>query len=705
MNREQAYSLAAELVAKMTIEEAAQQLRYDAPAIPRLNIPEYNWWNECLHGVARAGMATVFPQAIGLGATFDSELMSDIGVVISNEARAKYNEHSKNEDRDIYKGLTFWTPNVNLFRDPRWGRGQETYGEDPTLISNLAVPFIKSLQGDGEYMKIAACAKHFAVHSGPEATRHFFDAKATKKDLYETYLPQFEACVKDAEVESVMGAYNRTNGEPCCANEPLMVEILRGDWGFKGHYVSDCWAVRDFHENHKVTSSPEESAALAINTGCDLNCGCTYQKLMNAYNMGLVTEETIRQAATRLFATRYLLGMFADKTEFDDLSYDDVCTDENLELSYKSAIESMVLLKNNDYLPLSPKSVKTIGVIGPNADSRSALLGNYHGTASGYTTILDGIRDVAKEEGIKVLYTEGCHLFDVKPDFLSRENHRLAEAKIVAEHSDVVVLCLGLDETLEGEEGDTGNQYASGDKLDLKFPKSQLNLIDTVLKTGTPVIAVIMTGSAMDLQVFAKSDSTKAIIQAWYPGSEGGRAFADVMFGRKNPSGKLPVTFYKDLDNMPEFTDYTMKERTYRFMTYEPLYPFGYGLTYGKALINETKAVTEISYEEATKSGISLNVTVSNNSDIEVSEVVQVYVKVNSEYEVVNPKLAQFKRVNLKAGETTTLTIDVPSKAFKVIDEDGKAVSGSAADIYVGFNQPDDLSKRLTGNEIVKITL
>ncbi|MCQ2483565.1 MAG: glycoside hydrolase family 3 C-terminal domain-containing protein [Clostridia bacterium] len=707
MNRELASKLAEELVDKMTVEEAAMQLRFDAPAIPRLGIPEYNWWNECLHGVARAGMATVFPQAIGLGATFDKELFTEMGEVISTEARAKYNEHSRNGDRDIYKGLTFWTPNVNLFRDPRWGRGQETYGEDPTLISDLAVPFIKALQGDGEYMKIAACAKHFAVHSGPEATRHFFDATATKKDLYETYLPQFEACVRDAEVESVMGAYNRTNGEPCCANKPLMVDILRGKWDFKGHFVSDCWAVRDFHENHKVTSSPEESAALAINTGCDLNCGCTYQKLINAYNMGLVTEETIRQAAVRLFTTRYLLGMFADKTEYDDLSYADVCTDENLELAYKAAVESMVLLKNsNSFLPLDSSKVKTVGVIGPNADSKAALVGNYHGTASGYTTVLDGIREVGKKDGFRVLYTEGCHLFECRPDGLSLANHRLTEAKIIAEHSDVVVLCLGLDETLEGEEGDTGNQYASGDKLDLKYPQSQLNLIEAVLSVGTPVILVSMTGSAMDLCEFNSSENTKAVIQAWYPGSEGGRALADVIFGYANPSGKLPVTFYKNLDNMPEFTDYSMKERTYRFITYEPLYPFGYGLTYGECnLLEAGISAANVNYSSATAEGINIKAVVENVGNKEVSEVLQVYVKVNSQYEVVNPKLAAFTRVDTEPGEKKTVEIKVPYKAFKVIDDEGNTVNGNGADIYVGFSQPDSLSAKLTGKNTVKFSV
>ena len=351
MNREEARKRAKELVAKMTVEEKASQLRYDSPAIDRLGVPAYNWWNEALHGVARAGTATMFPQAIALAAAFDKDLMKEVGEVIAEEGRAKYNEQSKRGDRDIYKGLTFWSPNVNIFRDPRWGRGHETYGEDPYLTGSLAVPFIKGIQGDGEYMKAAACAKHFAVHSGPEADRHFFDARASKKDLEETYLPAFEACVKEGNVEAVMGAYNRTNGEPCCANKPLMVDLLRGKWGFEGHFVSDCWAVRDFHENHKVTKNAEESVKMALEAGCDVNCGCTYQKVMSAYEKGLIDEETITRSCVRLFTTRFLLGLF-DKTDFDEIPYTVVECKEHLDVAHRAAAESVVLLKNDGILPL-----------------------------------------------------------------------------------------------------------------------------------------------------------------------------------------------------------------------------------------------------------------------------------------------------------------------------------------------------------------
>ena len=401
MNREEAREKAKKLVSQMTLEEKASQLRYDAPAISRLGIPAYNWWNEGLHGVARGGQATVFPQAIGLGATFDPELVEKIADVTATEGRAKYNAHSKNGDRDIYKGLTFWSPNVNIFRDPRWGRGHETYGEDPFLTSSLGVAYVRGLQGKGKTMKAAACAKHFAVHSGPEAIRHEFDARATDKDMEETYLPAFEKLVKEANVEAVMGAYNRVNGEVCCGS-PTLQRTLREEWGFQGHFVSDCWAIRDFHENHMVTNTPWESAALAINNGCDLNCGNTYLHILKAVEKGLVTEETITESAVRLFTTRYLLGLF-DGSEYDSLSYMEVESPEHLQLAQKAAEESFVLLKNNGILPLDKKKLKTIGIIGPNADSRKALIGNYHGTASRYITVQEESRIIWEQRCVYLL--------------------------------------------------------------------------------------------------------------------------------------------------------------------------------------------------------------------------------------------------------------------------------------------------------------
>lgn len=696
MDRKTARKRAQELVGRMTLEEKASQLRYDAPAIERLGIPAYNWWNEALHGVARAGTATMFPQAIGLAAAFDEGLMEEVGRCIAQEGRAKYNEQSARGDRDIYKGLTFWSPNVNIFRDPRWGRGHETYGEDPTLTSRLAVGFIKGVQGEGEYLQAAACAKHLAAHSGPEAQRHGFDAQVSPKDLEETYLPAFEACVKEGRVEAVMGAYNRVNGEPCCAS-PFLQEKLRVEWGFEGHFVSDCGAIKDFHENHGVTGRPEESVKLALENGCDVNCGCTYQKILNAVEEGILEERYVTESCVRLFTTRFLLGMF-DKTEYDGLGQLDVETGEHLALSQRAAQESMVLLKNSGLLPLDLDRLGVIGVIGPNADSRAALVGNYHGTASRYITVLEGIQDAAGEAGVRVLYSQGCHLFAQAAESLSAGEYidRLAEARAVADHSDVVVLVVGLDETLEGEEGDAGNAYASGDKRDLHLPAAQEKLMETVLGCGKPVVVVNMTGSAVDLRY--AQEKAGAVLQAWYPGPRGGRALADILFGRVSPSGKLPVTFYRGLDDLPEFTDYGMEGRTYRFYKGEPLYPFGYGLTYGGC-----RAV-EAACAGAGPDALRLRVTVRNDGR-ETEDVLQVYVKdEDSSCAPVNPVLAGFRRVRLGRGEARVVEVPLPGRCFTTVDEAGvRALRGKRFTFYAGFSQPDGRSAQLCGTAPVEV--
>ena len=693
MNRKEAEERAVHLVDQMTVEEMASQLRYDAPAIERLHIPAYNWWSEGLHGVARAGTATVFPQAIGLAATFDPVLIEKIGDTIATEARAKYNAASAHGDRDIYKGLTIWSPNVNIFRDPRWGRGHETYGEDPYLTSRLGESFVKGLQGDGSYLKTAACAKHFAVHSGPEKERHHFDAKATRKDMWETYLPAFQACV-EAGVESVMGAYNRTNGEPCCANTYLMEEVLRGKWHFEGHYVSDCWAIKDFHENHKVTRNAEESAYLALEKGCDLNCGCTYREIMPAYKKGDLPLSLIRRAAIRLFTTRFLLGMF-DKTEYDEIPYETIACKEHIALAKKAAEESIVLLKNDGILPLKKKKGMTIGVIGPNADSREALIGNYHGTPPRYITVLEGIQDYLGEDG-RVLYAQGCHLYKDREEALAQPDDRISEAVSCAEHADVVVLCLGLDETLEGEEGDTGNSYASGDKLDLLLPPPQQRLLEAVAKTKKPFIVCLLAGSAMDLN-FADQEAA-AILQAFYPGAEGGREVARLLFGEYSPSGKLPVTIYRDLTEMPAFTDYTMRGRTYRYLTKKPLYPFGYGLTYSDCVIDEIQPEKEYTYEDAVKDGIEIKVHVENRGSYDTEEVLQGYVKVQSPNEVLHPKLGVFARIHIKAGEGQWISLHISKTAFSTVTEDGERVyDGKKAQIFIGFGQPDERTAELLG--------
>ena len=703
MNREEARKRAKELVAKMTVDEKASQLRYDAPAIDRLGIPAYNWWNEALHGVARAGTATMFPQAIGLAAAFDEDLMGAIGEIIAVEARAKYNEQSKREDRDIYKGLTFWAPNVNIFRDPRWGRGHETYGEDPYLTSRLAVPFVKGMQGDGEYMKVAACAKHFAVHSGPEGERHFFDAKASKKDLEETYLPAFEACVKEAGVEAVMGAYNRTNGEPCCANKPLMVDTLRDKWGFEGHFVSDCWAIKDFHENHKVTSSPEESAKLALEMGCDLNCGCTYQTIMNAYRAGILDEELITTSCERLFTTRFLLGMF-DKTEYDEIPFEKVECKEHLEVASRAARESVVLLKNDGLLPLDKSKIRTIGVVGPNANSRLSLIGNYHGTASRYITVLEGIQDKVGDD-VRVLYSEGSDIFKNNISNLADPNlpDRLSEAQAVADHSDVVVVVVGLDENLEGEEGDAGNQFASGDKINLNLPLCQRQLLYSVLECGKPTIVIDMAGSAIDLS--KAEEEANAVLQAWYPGARGGKDVADILFGDVSPSGKLPVTFYASADDIPDFKDYSMKNRTYRYFTGTPLYPFGYGLTYGDCYV---KPDLHLHMDNGSKDGLvdaELTVKVANDGKVDTDEVVQVYIKdLDSKFATTHPSLCGFKRVHVPAGSEVEVTVKLDKKAFTSVNEEGeRKVFAKNFKLYAGCQQPDTRSKELTGHECVEI--
>ncbi len=696
MNREEAKRRAKELVSKMTVEEKASQLKFDAPAIDRLGIPAYNWWNEALHGVARAGTATMFPQAIGMAAAFDEELMKEMGEVVALEGRAKYNEQSKREDRDIYKGLTFWAPNVNIFRDPRWGRGHETYGEDPFLTSKLAVPFIKGVQGDGEYMKAAACAKHFAVHSGPEGERHHFNAIASKKDLEETYLPAFEACVKEAKVESVMGAYNRTNDEPCCANDALMNGYLRGKWGFDGHYVSDCWAVRDFHENHMVTKAPEESVKLALEMGCDLNCGCTYQKIMNAYRSGMLSEDVLTRSCERLFTTRFILGMF-DKTEMDDIPYTVVECEEHLDIASKAAKESVVLLKNDGILPLKKENIKTIGVIGPNANSRSALVGNYHGTSSRYITVLEGIQDYVGSD-VRVMYSEGCDLWKENVSGLADPNKpdRIAEACTVADYSDVVVIVLGLDETLEGEEGDTGNQFASGDKLDLNLPLPQRQLLKTVLGCGKPTIVINMSGSAIDLGY--AQDKASAILQTWYPGARGGADVAKILFGEVSPSGKLPVTFYSGNTILPDFRDYSMKNRTYRYFEGEVLYPFGYGLTYGDCIVEK------MDVDATTDGGADITVFVKNQGMSATDDVIQIYIK-DTGYEkaIPNPCLCGFKRVHLSAGEEKSVLIHVEKRAFTSVDDDGnREIFSNSFKIYAGMSQPDVRSEELTGHGCIE---
>ena len=690
MNRQQALEKARELVSKMTLREKISQLRFDSPAIERLGVPAYNWWNEALHGVARGGTATSFPQAIGLAATFDEALVEALGAAAATEGRAKYNQLSSRGDRDIYHGLSFWSPNINIFRDPRWGRGHETYGEDPYLTSRLGQAYVRGLQGDGETLRSAACAKHFAVHSGPEALRHHFDAVASPKDMEETYLPAFEDLVKEAKVEAVMGAYNRTNGEPCCGSKTLLVDTLRGKWGFEGHVVSDCWAIRDFHTGHHVTNTSAESAALALKMGCDLNCGSSYRCLMSAFEEGLVDEEEITRSAERLFTTRYLLGIMGEGSPFDAVSYDAVECERHLELAHRAALESCVLLKNDGLLPL--KAAGTIGVIGPNANSRGALIGNYYGTSSRYVTVLEGIQDAMEGRG-RVLYSEGCHLFRDRVENLALADDRLAEAVTVAENSDVAILVLGYDERLEGEEPDEGNVGGSGDKEDLFLPAPQRKLLDAVLAVGKPTVVLLMAGSSVDLGESA--ERAGAILLTWYPGARGGRAVAELLFGAASPSGKLPVTFYRNeqLAEMPAFTDYAMHDRTYRYFRAAPRYPFGYGLSYADMALSGLEAGRE-----------TARVTVTNRSAFFAEEVVQFYVKDEDSPDAApNPVLAGFVRAALAAGESREFTVPLQRRAFTVVTEAGERIPGSGRwTLYAGFGQPDARTEALTGKACLR---
>jgi beta-glucosidase len=683
---------ARELISQMTLEEKVSQMLHNSVGIERLGIPAYNWWNEALHGIARAGTATVFPQAIALAASFDEELLFEVADAVSDEARAKYHACQREGDRDIYKGLTFWSPNINIFRDPRWGRGHETYGEDPFLTSRLAIKFIKGLQGeDRNCLKTAACSKHFAVHSGPEDLRHEFNAECNAYDLWNTYLPQFEATVYEADVEGFMGAYNRTNSEPCCGSKTLLVDILRDKWGFDGYVTSDCWAIKDFHEKHKVTSNAAESVALAVNMGCHLNCGNLYGYCLIAVREGLLSEEKIDQAVEHLFVTRMKLGILGDtpqKPEYVNIPYDVLDCPEHKALNLRASQGGIVLLRNDGVLPLGA-GIKSIGVIGPNANSRMALVGNYEGTASEYVTVFEGILECTDERGIRVHYSEGCHLYKERIRNLTLPDNLATEAIAVAKSSDVIVLCLGLDATIEGEEGGFDVEFSFGDKKDLSLPGLQQGLLEKVTKAadGKPVILITIAGSAMD--VTWADENTNAVLHGFYPGAQGGRAIADLLFGKVSPSGKLPVTFYRGDADLPDFGDYNMENRTYRYYKGTPLYPFGFGLGYCRF---------ELGGVSVTASEAKL--TAKNTGNTRASEVVQVYAASSALREVRS--LIGFRKITLDAGESREVVIPLDKNAFSRRDENGDLYRvGGKYEISVGFSQPDERSAELRGEKPV----
>ncbi len=688
---------AADLVSRMTLDEKIAQMQNAATAIPRLGVPAYDWWNEALHGVARAGTATVFPQAIGLAATFDVPLMHQVATAISDEARAKHAAFVREGKRERYQGLTFWSPNINIFRDPRWGRGQETYGEDPYLTARMGVAFVDGLQGDDPaYRKLDATAKHFAVHSGPESERHHFDARPSERDLYETYLPAFQALVQEAHVDAVMSAYNRVDGAPATGSKRLLGDILRSGWGFKGYVVSDCGAVADIFQHHKLVGTAEQAAALAVSGGVDLNCGTTYASLAKAVHDGLVDASVIDTAVQRLMLARFRLGMFDPpaKLPWSHLPELSAQLPAHGALARTAARESMVLLKNDGLLPL-PRTLKRVAVIGPTADSVAALLGNYHGTPRAPVTVLAGIREALP--GAQVDYVQGADLVEGVEHPVEAEQFQAALD--AARRAEVVVFVGGLTADIEGEEMPVhAPGFDGGDRTSLRLPAPQLKLLKALQATGKPVVLVLTTGSALAVNWAAQK--LPAILLAWYPGQAGGQAVADVLFGDADPAGRLPVTFYTGVQQLPPFDDYAMKGRTYRYFDGRPLFPFGYGLSY-----------TRFDYADlqldrtALDAGQSMRITltVKNTGRRAGDEVVQLYLRaLDAPHARAIKSLRGIRRISLKAGEQRVVSFDItPQADLRYYDDaqHGYAVDPGRYQVQVGASSADI---RLTGDFSVK---
>jgi beta-glucosidase len=652
-----------DLLSRLTLEEKLGQFIHPVNGIPRLGIPAYNFWNEGLHGVGRNGRATVFPQAIGMSATWNPDMIKAAASAIGDEARAKFHETLRVKgETSIYQGLTFWSPNINIFRDPRWGRGQETWGEDPFLTGELGSAFVRGLQGDDpRYLKAAACAKHYAVHSGPEKLRHTFDAQVNRRDLYETYLPAFKKLVTEAKVEAVMGAYNRVLGEACCASTFLLQDTLRDEWGFEGHVVSDCWALTDIHASHHITSGPVESAALALKAGCDLSCGCTYDHLGEALEQGLISIEDINRALGRTLATRFKLGLFDPQTyvPYASIPMSVVGSRKHRELAYRAALQSAVLLKNrNGTLPIGPQ-VKSIFVVGPAAASLDVLLGNYYGVNDHMTTLLEGI--VGRiPEGVRLEYRPGCQWTQ---ESLSLLNY----AEVEGASADLTIVCAGLSPLMEGEEGESILTAESGDRARIELPPVQVQFIRNLAERGARIILVLTGGSPIALGEIA--DMVEAILFIWYPGQEGGRAVASLLFGDAVPSGKLTVTFPQATSDLPPFEDYSMTGRTYRYAMREPLFPFGFGLSYTTFEYRDLK----ISPRLGSASGFRASVTLKNTGSVTADEVVQLYVSaLNPRLPVPLNQLIGFRRVRLKVGQSKTLRFTITPEMLMVFDKDGK---------------------------------
>jgi len=670
----------AKTIAEMTLEEKVSQMMNRAPAIERLGIPAYGWWSEGLHGVARAGRATVFPQAIGMAATFDTGLVERVASAIGDEARAKYHAAMREGAPGQYRGLTFWSPNVNLFRDPRWGRGQETWGEDPFLTGTLGSAFVKGLQGgDRRYLKAAACAKHYAVHSGPEKDRHQFDARVSARDLHETYLRAFRMLVA-AGVESVMGAYNRTNGEACCASPELLSRILRDQWRFDGHVVSDCGAVHDIFATHKVAPGPAEAAAIAVRTGCDLECGGTYAYLTEAVKKGLVSETEIDRALARLLRTRLRLGMFDPQRMVPYARTPQRVVDcpAHRKLAREAAARSVVLLKNNGVLPLA-RDLKRLFVTGPSAASVDALLGNYYGISSPMITILEGIA-AAVDHPVTVEYRPG-----VLPD--RPNDNPLDWSTGCARDADATVVVLGITGLVEGEEGDAIASKHLGDREEIGLPPHQVEYLRKLRECGKPVVLVLTAGCALAIPEAA--ELADAVLYAWYPGEEGGHGVADVLFGRVNPAGRLPVTVVKSADQLPAFEEYAMAGRTYRFMEQEPLFRFGFGLSYTNFRYGPLRLSKKT---VGPGQAVQASVTVTNTGARAGDEVVQLYVRdIEASVRVPRLHLEGFERVDLKPGQTETVRFRLLPEQLAAYDDQGRPfVEPGEFEIAAGGCQPVD---------------
>ena len=677
-----------DLISRLSLDEKAQQMMHNAPGIPRLGILPYSWWNESLHGVARTGKATVFPQCIGLAATFDEDLMKRIGTAVSDEAWAKYNIAQKLENYSQYSGITFYAPNVNIFRDPRWGRGQETYGEDPYLTSRMAVNYVKGMQGDDtQYLKTAACAKHYVVHSGPEEFRHSFDAEPPMKDFMETYTPAFETLVKEGKVESVMCAYNRTFGKPCCASSYLLQDLLRNKWGFKGYVTTDCWAIQNFYKFHGAAPDEASSVALAIKSGVNLCCGNEFNGLPRAVRNGLITENEVDEALKVLLRTRFKLGLFdpVNKNPYSKLAEDVIGSQKHIDLAYEAAAKSIVLLQNNNHTLPIRKDLKSVYVVGPYAANQDILLGNYNGISDRLTTVVQSVTGKVSA-GTSVIYRQG-----VEPSaaIVNSMNYAIGDAST----ADVIIGVFGISGVFEGEEGEATASNSRGDRMDLNLPANQLNFLRKIKKaTKKPIILVLTGGSPVcteELKTIAD-----AILYVWYPGQEGGRAVADVIFGDVNPSGKLPITFPKTVEQLPDFKDYSMKGRTYRYMTAEPLYPFGFGLSYTTYSYSNMKiSKAKIKKGET----VTATATITNSGKVAGEEVAQLYITdLEASTQAPLYALKGMKRIKLAPGESKEVTFDVTPQMMELVTETGnKIIEPGDFKVYIAGSTPSELSTKL----------